>query len=481
MKSKSVISAGERDSPVEPTSVNPLATSAPGTGTSDVVDLDFTAAGHLYATHPLHAFAARCPPPLARWAIERYSNVGDVVLDPMCGSGTTLVEATLAGRKGWGADIDPLARLIAEAKSRPTDAMAIGEFANGVERQLVDGVVDDGWRPEGIDLSRWFRADVAADLARLRVLLSELAEDDPLRAVTWTAFSSLIVARTSVANARDLVHSRHHFQVRDDPSDVPRRFVRSLRRAAKQHAEYGQLLDGIPWNPPRVVGPDARALPVEDGTASLVFTSPPYCSALDYTRAHMFAVAWMPELLGCSADAYRHLGRLYVGSERAPMADVKPGQPLPPLTGYGEVDAVVEALSDAPKRAWIVHRYFCDMEQVLAECARVVRPGGRIVLVVCPSNIRKVPVPTHQLFAVMAGAATSGALTVDAMHERTIHDHRRVMPYLEASFGARMRTEYVLVLAKTEGGGQSTIRSFAGAASIATSKGLAMEVNDAIA
>lgn len=446
-----------------------------------MVDLDFTAAGHLYATHPLHAFAARCPPPLARWAIDRYSKVGDVVLDPMCGSGTTLVEATLAGRQGWGADIDPLARLIAEAKSRPVDPAVIGEFADRTERQLEDGVVDDGWRPEGIDLSRWFRDDVAADLARLRVLLKELTEDDPLQAVTWTAFSSLIVARTSVANARDLVHSRHHFQVRDKPSDVPRRFVRSLRRAAKQHAEYGDLLDGMPWSVPRVVGPDARTLPIDDGTASLVFTSPPYCSALDYTRAHMFAVAWMPEVLGCSTETYRDLGRLYVGSERAPMSDANAGQPLPPLTGYGEVDAVVGALSDAPKRAWIVHRYFCDMERVLAECARVARPGGRIVLVVCPSNIRKVAVPTHQLFAAMARPASSGALAVDAMHERTIHDHRRVMPYLEASFGARMRTEYVLVLAKAEVGSQSTIRSFAGAASIATSKGLAMEVNDAIA
>ena len=277
MKSNSVNKGGA----VEPRSVNHLATSAPGTESSNVVDLDFTASGHLYATHPLHAFAARCPPPLTRWAIERYSNPGDVVLDPMCGSGTTLVEATLAGRKGWGVDIDPLARLIAEAKGRPTDPAAIGEFADRTERQLADGVVDDGWRPEGIDLSKWFRDDVAVDLARLRVLLNELAENDQLRAVAWTAFSSLIVARTSVANARDLVHSRHHFQDRVKPSDVPRRFVRSLRSAAKQHAEYAKLLEGMHWSPPGVVGLDARALPVNDGMANLVFTSPPYCSALD--------------------------------------------------------------------------------------------------------------------------------------------------------------------------------------------------------
>jgi len=35
---------------------------------------------------------------------------------------------------------------------------------------------------------------------------------------------------------------------------------------------------------------------------------------------------------------------------------------------------------------------------------------------------------------------------VEDTYERTIHDHRRVMPYLESAFGERMRTEYVLVL-----------------------------------
>lgn len=49
-------------------------------------DLDFSPAGHIYATHGLHAFAARCPPPLVDWAIRRFTSPGDVVLDPMVGS-----------------------------------------------------------------------------------------------------------------------------------------------------------------------------------------------------------------------------------------------------------------------------------------------------------------------------------------------------------------------------------------------------------
>jgi hypothetical protein len=197
-----------------------------------------------------------------------------------------------------------------------------------------------------------------------------------------------------------------------------------------------------------IVGSDAKRLKIDDDSVDLVFTSPPYCSALDYTRAHMFAVAWMTDVLDVSVDEYRRLGRAYVGSERAPLAEATPDMPLPPSCGVDAVDDLVTALSDAPKRAWTVHRYFRDMAAVLTESARVVRPGGHVILVVCPSNIRRVVIPTHQVLAELAVVAPPPGQRLELIgyKERTIHDGRRVMPYLENAFGPRMRTEYVMIL-----------------------------------
>src|SRR2546423_11288763 len=81
-------------------------------------DLDFTTQNTFYATHGLHAYAAKCPPQLVKYGLRYYSKPGETVLDPMAGSGTTLVEARLRGRNAVGYDIDPLARLIAQVKSR---------------------------------------------------------------------------------------------------------------------------------------------------------------------------------------------------------------------------------------------------------------------------------------------------------------------------------------------------------------------------
>ncbi|MGH8880456.1 MAG: TRM11 family SAM-dependent methyltransferase [Stackebrandtia sp.] len=62
--------------------------------------------GHRYAvsstTHPAKMF-----PAIAAHAITAYSKPGDLVLDPMCGIGTTLVEAIAQDRRAIGVDYEP--------------------------------------------------------------------------------------------------------------------------------------------------------------------------------------------------------------------------------------------------------------------------------------------------------------------------------------------------------------------------------------
>ena len=147
----------------------------------------------------------------------------------------------------------------------------------------------------------------------------------------------------------------------------------------------------------RLAGTDARHLNTADGAIDLTFFSPPYVSALDYPRAHVFAVAWLSDILGVDVNQYRADARRYIGTDRAALAEASAAQPLPPATGWTSVDDVVERLAAAPAKAWTVHRYFRDMATVLSECARVTRPGGHVVIVVCPSNIRRVRVDTHDV------------------------------------------------------------------------------------
>lgn len=65
-----------------------------------------------WATHSAK-YRGNFAPQVARNVILRYSKIGDTVLDPMVGSGTTLIECKILGRRGIGFDINPEAVMLA--------------------------------------------------------------------------------------------------------------------------------------------------------------------------------------------------------------------------------------------------------------------------------------------------------------------------------------------------------------------------------
>ncbi|MEU2167951.1 TRM11 family SAM-dependent methyltransferase [Micromonospora chersina] len=80
------------------------------------------------STHP-----GKMLPHLAAHAIAAYTAPGDLVLDPMCGSGTTLVEAMHLGRRALGVDIEPRFTALAAANV----ALAASQCAAGMAEVIT--------------------------------------------------------------------------------------------------------------------------------------------------------------------------------------------------------------------------------------------------------------------------------------------------------------------------------------------------------
>jgi len=99
-----------------------------------------------WATHNPR-YRGNFAPQIPRNVILRYSKDGDIVLDPMVGSGTTLIETKLLNRKGIGFDINPNAvELSKENIEFETDNSFEQEVSIGDVRNLI------GIRDESIDL-----------------------------------------------------------------------------------------------------------------------------------------------------------------------------------------------------------------------------------------------------------------------------------------------------------------------------------------
>lgn len=411
-------------------------------------ELDFDRKNTLYATHGLHAFAAKCPPQLARYAIRYYSSRGNTVLDPMAGSGTTLVQARLMGRSAIGVEIDPVARLIAKVKATPVCASAIDsaekEIVRRLEAELPKKADDTSELPNFRNRDYWFSPEVSRVLMALSKAIAETAMPSEVRDFFWVALSSVILARNSVANARDIIHSRHHHIDHAEPPNVIQRFGRRVKKMRSQVREFTDLCTRQPSGRAAIIGGDARQIPLPDQSIDLVFTSPPYATALDYPRAHFLSVPWLGPALGVEVDAYLSRGAHYIGAERGKKPD--PEDSLETLKSLPVTHATLRSLLVAARpQASIIAKYFLDMRSVLKETQRVLKTGSYLVLVVCPSHIRKVQIPTNRLLAEIAEAV---GLEAKAEHVRTISERRRVLPYVDGDLRKRMDTEYVLIFEK---------------------------------
>ena len=418
-------------------------------------DLSFQApARQAHPLHALHPFAARFPHGLPGYFINALTEPGATVLDPMCGSGITLLEGWAAGRSVIGVDLDPLARRQASARTTALCPSEIREAGHAALRQTADLAAGLGAHPDPLRalkasmdaptrefLDYWFLPETQHELACLTLAIRE--EPDPdLRNLLEVIFSSTIVTKSGgVSRARDLAHTRPH-RVSDK---VPRRpiplFANLVERAADAHAS----IDRDAVGDCRIVAGDARALPLPENSVDLIVTSPPYANALDYMRAHKFSLAW----LGDPIPSLTRLRGKYIGSESARSpADARSGAQLP-----AGVEAVAEqiATADAAKSR-VLRRYFADMSASITEMERVLRPGSAAVIVVGPSTMRGILVPTHEC---LADLATQAGLHVVKVSPRQLDRDRRMMPARSAGRAGvaspaamgierRMHTEYII-------------------------------------
>lgn len=84
-------------------------------------DIGFIKAETHTPEYLMHKYWARKPHNVINECINVLTDEGDVVLDPFCGSGVTLREGALLGRKCVGFDLNPVANLISRVLLSPPE------------------------------------------------------------------------------------------------------------------------------------------------------------------------------------------------------------------------------------------------------------------------------------------------------------------------------------------------------------------------
>lgn len=303
-----------------------------------------------HLTHGIHRYSGKFIPQIASRAIKILTKPGELVLDPYCGSGTTLLEAALLGRGAVGLDLNPLAVLIAAAK---TTRIRIDLLESLVASVHVDLSFLDLERPrlprdaglDGTDLrcaavrdrrltdewfTKWYEPGVLEELLMIDHLVSRL-ENPQLRNVARVAFSDILRRCSRAHSGYPNVMFDRNAPARSAPGPLFLRTLRSICRTVASLWSSSADLENVV-----VKQGTASKLSVADDSVDAIITHPPYVGSIPYAEYQALSLKW----IGADSKA---LDRALTGGRRL--------------------------ASD------VVGRFRQSYGEMWLECARVLRPG----------------------------------------------------------------------------------------------------------
>ena len=357
------------------------------------ISWDFRKSDTKEYTHCFHSYPAMMIPQVARKLLEQYGARGGWLLDPYCGTGTSLVEASIYGMNAVGCDINPLVRLIASAK---TTTLSLDALDTGIE-SLLDAFARGSLDKNGSSTDRippvlnrdyWFSTKVVKCLSAIRELILSV-DDETTRNFLWVAFSETVRECSYTKNGEfKLVRMRAEKLESHNP-DVFGIFRGKLARNREGLAAYIERRQDVD-----VLVTDANTAngetPRVPQSFDLVITSPPYGDSpttVAYGQFSRLSAEWI------GLPNPRKVDRLSMGGSR--RNGHLPDSPVTP--------AMEEIRIADEKRALQVEAFYFDLRNSIKTIASITSDRATVCYVVGNRRVKGVTLPTDEFVAFTFG------------------------------------------------------------------------------
>ena len=342
-----------------------------------------------FLMHTIHAYPAKFPAFIAQKAFEFAANEGidvHVVADVFCGCGTVALEAKLHNVDFWGCDINPVATLIAKTKSESYDVALLQNYFYILENEYLNYQcterIYDNANPR---LQYWYTERTYIDLFKLKSAIINLEVAEEKYKVALLCLFSSILKGTSKWLTKSIKPQvdpdKHEVDVWNSFSTQYRKFLKAVEQINERELEYTE----ISIEHENFI--DIDNLPQVD----MIISSPPYVTSYEYADLHQLSSLWLDY-----ADDYRDLRRGSIGSVYNSEGYNVDFCALNKIGQSIIHELLIENNNKINSKVRAVARYYCDIQQAIQRCARMINNGGMVLFVVGDTEYKGVKIKNSE-------------------------------------------------------------------------------------
>lgn len=360
---------------------------------------------------------------LVRELLEKHAQPGRAVLDPFCGTGTTMLTCAEAGIDCLTVDVNPFLVWLAKAKTAHYSPKVISEFQTLI-RNMGRGADSPPqtrrWTPSLHKIERWWDEATLRALAAAFHKLTTSSASPQAKDLARLAFCRALIRSSKASFGHQSMSFKEQTgvlpRVSAELQQAAERLNRSCQqpmRPSKRHARLGdaRALDAVKSN-----------LPI-----GVLITSPPYANRMSYVRElrpYMYWLGYLRDGREAGELDWRAIGGTW-GIATSRLNEWQPsGRRMP----RGLSRSLRRIHDESPVLANYVARYFDDMQAHLASAFPRIAPGGSVHYVVGNSKFFDEVVAVEQLLATQLKSAGFRRVSVTQLRKRT--SKRELYEYL---------------------------------------------------
>lgn len=356
---------------------------------------DWTFNGHSTRklTHCYHDYPARMIPQIARKLLENFAKNARLLFDPYCGTGTSLVEANIKGINAIGSDLNPLARMIAKAKTTPPSLKELDYQIKNIQSLLLKRNFSLKKAPPSPlfpNLHFWFKPQVIEKLSFLKSYIDCIA-DNKVKLFFLVAFSETVRESSNTRKNEFKLYRYQKDKLYHHNPNVFEIFLSKLQRNREglkdfiseikgyHHAITSKICD---FN--TVLGISSDIL--KPNSVDIVITSPPYGDSrttVAYGQYSRLSSEWLGFPKASLVD--NHL----MGGNKASLLNTE-------LPCASLMNVIYQIKKQDARRAKEVFSFYADLWNSIQNVSAVIKKGGYACYVVGNRKVKGYILPTDQ-------------------------------------------------------------------------------------